>query len=116
MNEELTVLNKEAALEICDGDEDLFNEIAVVYRDDAIELARKLKKALEGADAHGVERAAHALKGASGNICAERVRELAYKLEQAGRNKDLRSAVPLYKEFVTEFIRLKDHLDEILPP
>ncbi|HIJ51488.1 MAG TPA: hypothetical protein HPP54_10660 [Nitrospinae bacterium] len=67
------VLNKEAALELCDDDEDLFLEIVQAYLEDAIEHFKYLLYTLEVGDAHQVEERTHTIKGASSNICAGRV-------------------------------------------
>ncbi|MEK9628112.1 MAG: Hpt domain-containing protein [Nitrospinota bacterium] len=83
------VLNKEAAMELCDDDEDLFLEIVQAYLEDAMTHAKELLYALEAGDAHEVEERAHALKGASSNICAGPTREAALMLERAGRSGDL---------------------------
>jgi HPt (histidine-containing phosphotransfer) domain-containing protein len=61
-------------------------------------------------DAHEVEERAHAIKGASANICAGPVREAALQLERAGRNKDLSQTPQLYKVFKKEFQRLLEYL------
>jgi two-component system, sensor histidine kinase and response regulator len=110
------VLNKEAALELCDDDEDLFLEIVQAYLEDAMEHSKHLLYALEAGDAHQVEERAHALKGASSNICAVPVREAAQLLERAGRNGDLSEAPKLYKVFKKEFKRLLEHLHSLPPP
>ena len=110
------VLNKQAALELCDDEEELFLEIVAAYKQDAIEHSRQLLFALEAGDAHEVEERAHALKGASANICAGPVCEAALQLERAGRNNDLSQAPQLYKIFKTEFRRLMDYLESLPPP
>ncbi|MBT5469028.1 MAG: Hpt domain-containing protein [Nitrospina sp.] len=110
------VLNKQAALELCDDDEDLFLEIVQAYLEDAIKHSKELLYALEAGDAHQVEERAHALKGASSNICAGPVREAALLLERAGRNGDLAQAPQLYKVFKKEFNRLLEHLKSLPPP
>ena len=110
------VLNKQAALELCDDDEELFLEIVGAYLEDASEHSRQLLFALEAGDAHEVEERAHALKGASANICAGPVREAAGQLERAGRNKDLSQAPQLYSVFKKEFQRLLEYLKSLPPP
>ena len=80
-------------------DEELFLETVVAYLEDAIEHSQQLLFALEAGDAHEVEERAHALKGASANICAGPVREAALQLERPGRNKDLSQAPQLYRVF-----------------
>jgi HPt (histidine-containing phosphotransfer) domain-containing protein len=112
--EQEPVLNKQAALELCDDDEELFLEIVEAYFEDAIVHSRQLLYALEAGDAHEVEERAHALKGASANICAGPVQEAASQLERAGRNKDLSQAPQLYKVFKTEFKRLMEYLKSLL--
>ena len=50
-DEQEPALNKQAALELCDDDEELFLEIVVAYLEDAIEHSRQLLFALEAGDA-----------------------------------------------------------------
>ncbi|MBT3856519.1 MAG: Hpt domain-containing protein [Nitrospina sp.] len=115
-DEQDPVLSKQAALELCDDDEELFLEIVGAYLEDASEHSRQLLFALEAGDAHEVEERAHALKGASANICAGPVREAAGQLERAGRNKDLSQAPQLYSVFKKEFQRLLEYLKSLPPP
>lgn len=115
-DEQEPVLNKQAALELCDDDEELFLEIVVAYLEDAMEHSRQLLFALEAGDAHEVEERAHAIKGASANICAGPVREAALQLERAGRNKDLSQAPQLYSVFNKEFQRLLEYLKSLPLP
>ena len=115
-DEQEPVLNKQAALELCDDDEELFLEIVVAYLEDAIKHSRQLLFAWEAEDAHEVEERAHPLKGASANICAGPVREAAPQLERAGRNKDLSQAPQLYRVFDKEFQRLLEYLKSLPLP
>ena len=115
-DEQEPVLNKQAALELCDEDEELFLEIVQAYLEDSIEHARQLLYALEAGDAHEVEERAHALKGASANICAGPVCGAAQLLERAGRDKDLNEAPQLYRVFKKEFQRLLEYLKSLPPP
>ncbi len=115
-DEQEPVLNKKAALELCDDDEELFLEIVEAYLEDAAKHSEQLLYALEAGDAHEVEERAHALKGASSNICAGPVREAALHLERAGRNKDLSQAPQLYKVFKIEFQRLMEYLKSLPSP
>lgn len=110
------VINKQAAIELCDDDEGLFLEIVQTYLEDAREHSRQLLYALEAGDALQVEERAHALKGASSNICAGPVREAALSLERAGRSGDLSQAPRLYKVFKKEFNRLLEYLSSLPPP
>ena len=77
-----------------------------------MEYSKHLLYAHEAGDAQQVEGRAHALKGASSNICAGPVREAAQLLERAGRSE----APQLYKVFKKEFKRLLEHLNSLPPP
>ena len=72
-------------------------EIVAAYFEDTTEHSRQFLYALEAGDAHEVEERAHAIKGASANICAGPVREAALQLERAGRSKDLSQALNFIK-------------------
>ncbi len=115
-DEQEPALNKQAALELCDDDEELFLEIVQAYLEDAMEHSRHLLYALEAGDAHEVEERAHALKGASANICAGPVHEAALLLERAGRNNNLSEAPQLYRVFKKEFQRLLEYLKALPLP
>ena len=54
------VLNKEAALELCDDDEDLFLENVQAYLEGAMEHSKHLLYALEADDTHQMEERVHA--------------------------------------------------------
>lgn len=108
-------VNREAGLALCDGDEELFLEILGVFRVDAHNHVEKLKKALESADANLTQRHAHALKGASSNICAEPFKEAAMEIERAARNDDMDGARRLYAKLINEYVRLIAYLASVLP-
>ncbi len=113
-NQNSSPLNKEAALSVCDGDEELFKELIGIFLEDSVGVADKLKQAVESGDAEAVHQNAHALKGASGNICAGPVRDAAQLLEKAGRNNDLQQAPALHKKLEQEFQKLINHIRQIL--
>ena len=59
-------------------------------------------------------RRAHSLKGAAGYVAANRVRELAARLESLGRAGDLRGAAPCLDELRTELKRCSDYASDVL--
>ncbi|PIR00310.1 MAG: hypothetical protein COV66_07445 [Nitrospinae bacterium CG11_big_fil_rev_8_21_14_0_20_45_15] len=99
------------ALANCDGDDELFREIVEIYLEDSPTIVKNLKQAVMDSDAANIEKFAHALKGASGNICAEPVCDLAQMIERMGRKNELSEVRDVYRKLVKEFIRLKDSLD-----
>ena len=85
----LPVLDRAAALERLDGDEDMLATfLGLLVEQTAADLP-KIAQALERGSAREVERLAHSLKGAAASLSAERVRQAAYQLELIGRNGDL---------------------------
>ncbi len=85
----LPVLDRAAALERLDGDEDLLTTfLGLLLEQSAADLPR-IAQALERGSAKELERLAHSLKGAAASLGAERVRQAAYQLELIGREGDL---------------------------
>ncbi|HEY4442082.1 MAG TPA: Hpt domain-containing protein [Candidatus Elarobacter sp.] len=76
----------------------------------AMETGRKHQRALAEAiangDAEGVRRAAHSIKGSSGNIGANRVMEVAAELEQRARAGDLNDAATSAASIDAEYARV----------
>lgn len=108
-------LDREKAISICGGDEDLFFEMAGMFADEISERWDRLKSALAAGVALNVEEQAHTIKGMCANLAAAPLMETAHRIELAGRNKDLDRAVSMQAVFEAEFQRLRDHLEKIIP-
>lgn len=107
-------INEKAALALCDGDEEFFREIAQVFVLDAITHLEKLKNALKSKDVDLAQRHAHALKGASGNVCAENFRFFAMQIERAAKNKDLSQTDPIFADLHKEYFRIKEFVAKVI--
>ena len=83
-----SIFDPQTALDRTDGDQELLREILELFRGQADLLRPQITAALARRDGLALERAAHSLKGAAGNISAEQVRAICLRLEQAGRDKD----------------------------
>lgn len=81
--------NKAFALEQTDGDEELLQELLILYRDSSVADYAQLQQAVAACDAGGVVRAAHSLKGASASLGIEGIRQLALDMETDGRNNSV---------------------------
>jgi len=77
------------------GDEKLANEILVEFMEDVPRKIAALKEALDKNSASSVQREAHTLKGASANIGAVVLQEMAFQIEVAGEAGDLVKASSL---------------------
>ena len=67
-----------------------------------------LKGFLEAGNAPGVERQAHAIKGASANVGGEALRAVAFVMECAAKAADLPSVAARMAEFEAQFDLLKE--------
>ncbi|MDD2465869.1 MAG: Hpt domain-containing protein [Desulfobulbus sp.] len=77
--------NKAFALEQTAGDEELLEELLVLFKDSAASDLEQLRQAITADDAAGVVRAAHSLKGASASLGIEGIRTLATAMETDAR-------------------------------
>ena len=77
------------------GDREAVAEILAEFAADAPRQAAAVRDAVAGGDAELVRRCAHTLKGASANVGAGALREVARRLEQAAAAGDLTAAAAL---------------------
>ena len=104
---ESEVLDTAAILERVDGDVKLLTEIADLFIHDSPKLLAEIQESVVRGDSLRLERAAHRLKGSAGNFGARTVYEKASRLEEMGREKDLRHAGEAYAELEEAMARLK---------
>jgi HPt (histidine-containing phosphotransfer) domain-containing protein len=71
------------------GEASLLTELVEAFRGSAPGHVARLKSALAGGDAAAFGDAAHALKGGAATLGATRLRNVAYDLEQRGRDGNL---------------------------
>ena len=108
------VLDKDLALENMGGDENLLKEVLVIYQEEAPKKMCNLHTAIEESDSEGIMCAAHSLKGASANIGAVSVRDIASEIEMAGRDKRISAITELVDRLHEELCRLDSLIaDEI---
>jgi len=96
------------------GDETMAAEIAREFLEDIPKLLDALKRAMEDGDVRGAERCAHSIKGAAGNIGAERLRSAAQEMETVVRGDDLERAASLQDHLRREFERLRNFMADHL--
>lgn len=73
---------------------ELFEEYCATFK----EYLVKIPQCLENSDADGLYRAAHSLKGCSGNVGHQVIHELCLKLETAAREKDFAAAIGIHSQ------------------
>jgi CheY-like chemotaxis protein len=111
-----TPVNLARLNEITDGDPEFAFELASTFVSSGEQVLSEIQIALESFDRNALSRAAHKLKGASANIHAETLRELAYALETQAGSVDQ----PRLKELVIQlregFEIAAEFLKEQAPP
>lgn len=95
------------------GDEDFAKEIIDDFLKQIPFNLTAIKEALNKQDLLLVKREAHIIKGASGNVGAVALREIAEQIEIAGEAKDLVTAGSFVAELDTQLKILKNKLAQL---
>jgi HPt (histidine-containing phosphotransfer) domain-containing protein len=104
---EKEAFNRSALLDRLGGDEELFKKVIAVFMKDIPGQLEELKQGLSHQDASLVERQAHRIKGASANVGAQALCDVAFQTEMAGREGNLDRAAPLAANLEQAFDRLR---------
>jgi len=109
----LTGVDEAVFNDLLDGDEDLFKTVLITFVDKTPgSLAKLANPAKETLDNYRI--LVHGVKGACANICAEELRQKAYKLEQLAKAGDLAGVqagnAPFIKEMEDIIERAKNWL------
>lgn len=101
--------NRAFALEQTGGDEELLEELIVLFKDSSAGDFRQLQQAVAANDAPGVMRAAHSLKGAAASLGVEGIRQVAFAIETAARQ----GSVTVAQENLAAMEQLLQQLSEL---
>jgi CheY-like chemotaxis protein len=91
-----------ALLEKFGGDREFMEDIVRVFLEDCPAQLSAIESAVEARDPHRIERAAHALKGAAGNLGAADVVRAAADLEQVGATNRIADVDTAYARVTAE--------------
>ncbi len=108
------MFDRSSFLERIDGDEELCNKVLKMFVEHTQELIDSLEQAIGDEDAIWAQQSAHSIKGASLNICAQNLADVAYEIEKAGKDHALDKAHSLFDTLNREYIALKEVLVETL--
>lgn len=81
--------NKAFALEQTAGDEELLEELLLLFKESSTSDYEQLQQAILAGDVAGVVHAAHSLKGASASLGIEGIREVAMAMENDARGDSI---------------------------
>ena len=104
------IFDENAAMRIVGGDAELLGEVIRVFLEDVPKRIAAIKNALLAGDKIVAERGAHSIKGASGNVGGERLRQAAFNLETVCRDNDLAQATMLIPGLELELAALRVEL------
>ena len=110
----LMILNRDDAVNRMGDDQTLYEMFLQWYLEGVSDQTTKIARAIDQGESQAVEAAAHSLKGGAATAGAERISDVASRLELAGRNGDLSQAPRLRAELERETSILRDHLERFL--
>ncbi len=104
---DLAVFDKGALNDRLMGDETMIEEIISVFLADTPRRIEMLKERIAKGDAAGAGDEAHAIKGAVASIGGNALREIAFRMEKAGRSLDMERLVAMLPELEKGFDELR---------
>lgn len=101
------VFDLQKALEVVDGDKELFKETANIFIEGLPENTANIRKAIAENNVQEVEHTAHSLKGSVGNFAATTSHEAAYRIERMGKEGRLEEAGAALSRLEEELAKLQ---------
>jgi two-component system, sensor histidine kinase and response regulator len=92
----------------------LFNQMFASFLSDSTERISILRSAANTIDAERLQAAAHAMKGASANVGAMNMAEIARQLEILGRTSSVTGAIALIEAMESEFEHAKNEINAVM--
>jgi PAS domain S-box-containing protein len=105
-----TSVDRAELMERLDGDHELLADVIAIFLDDCPRRLTAIKAAVNQGNAARIEAAAHALKGAAGNLSAAGLFDAARNLERIGAEGRLGAAEPAWRRLATEAAHVMDAL------
>jgi CheY-like chemotaxis protein len=103
-------IDRAELMERLDGDQDLLADVIAIFLDDCPRRLNAIKAAVDQGNAVRIEAAAHALKGAAGNLSAAGLFDAAQTLERIGAEGRLSAAEPAWRLLAMEAAHVMDAL------
>jgi HPt (histidine-containing phosphotransfer) domain-containing protein len=94
-------------------DKDFFKEMVGEFLSYVPEQVKAIEEAVKSEDAESVQKNAHSIKGAAGNLSAEKLKTVALTIENMGREGDLSGAASQIDILKSEIEALKGFADSL---
>ncbi len=101
-------VDMESAMTRFGNDKEFFKEMLREFLNYIPEQIKALEEAAKSQDAALVQKNAHSIKGAAGNLSAKKIFSVALNIENMGRNKDISGVLPLIEDLKSEILSLKN--------
>ncbi len=108
------VFDKDKALDIIGGDEDLLREIIEIFINDVPQQMSEIKEAVRSRKGDMLEKSSHKLKGAVSNFGENATFKSAFKLEIIGKENRFDDVEEVYGTLVKDVESLTNSLNEII--
>jgi two-component system sensor histidine kinase/response regulator len=109
----LPPVDRSELLERLGGDEQLLTDVVGLFLEDCPVQLAALRRAVEARDPDSIRAAAHALKGAAGNLSATGLCEAARAMEQIGAERNVDAADAAWELLSSEAARVMEALGGI---
>ncbi|SDS52910.1 Hpt domain-containing protein [Opitutus sp. GAS368] len=96
-----------------EGDSEFLRELIAIYLADTPRQLAQMEEALAKADASLVIRAAHSIKGSSGNFGAQEFARIAQEIESHAKANNLAAASAALPELKLHFARVVEALKQL---
>lgn len=101
-------INVQRLRDVTMEDTDFMIELVDLFLDDMPEQLEWLRKAVEQADSDSTAKAAHRIKGAAGNVGADRLSQICGELEQTSRATEAAPSQAALAEIELEWVRVRE--------
>ena len=106
----LPILDRIAAVRSMGGDESMFETFIDLFIEDSANQIAIIEEAIAQDDAERLGRAAHSLRGAAATMYAERIAEVASRLEMMGHDETISDAQAVLPRLLEDFTALKKYV------
>ncbi len=97
-----------SAMSRFDNDMEFYKTMLNEFLNYVPEQIKALEEAVKSGDADEVQRHAHSIKGAAGNLSAIKIFSIAKEIEEKGRNGDIEGVIALTEKLKSEISRFED--------
>jgi HPt (histidine-containing phosphotransfer) domain-containing protein len=97
-----------------DGEPDVVQEVLALFLADAPQQVDAIVRAAAAGGGEPLQRAAHTLKGAAGNIGAVRLHGICHELEHLGQARSVVGVTERVRMLLAEFAAVRDAIARLL--